>query len=117
MDKLYVLMYTDVAIADFRIFNNFNDAFIEYLKFSITETQKLFHEDLNEDEEDQFDDITCSFQIYELEKSEFKTIKKFDIDFFQDILNSKEDLEVYLNSLENLVKKGEIPSDIMELYQ
>jgi len=53
MDKLYVLMYTDLAISDFRIFNKFNDALIEYLKSSVFETRKLLTEEIEDDEDDE----------------------------------------------------------------
>lgn len=118
MNKLYVLLYNDVAIADFRIFNNFDDAFIEYLKFSVIETQKLLHDEESEKDDDsnEFESLTCSLQIYELDNSEFKTIKEFDIEFFQDILSSKEDFENYLNTLKIDIFNGQIPNDIREMY-
>lgn len=96
MNKLYVLIYTDMAISDFKIFNNFNDALIEYLKSSVFETRKLLTEEIEDDDEDNEEDDnpqciineideedndednddeydeyeeyeTCTFQIYEIE--------------------------------------------------
>jgi hypothetical protein len=102
MNKLYVLIYT------------------------IIETRKLLSEDeldqqciINEidGEDNQFEDITCTLQIYKLENSEFKPLKEFDVEFFQDILSDKEDLEEYLNLLEESICNGQIPENIINVFQ
>ena len=68
MDKLYVLMYTDLAISDFRIFNKFNDALIEYLKSSVFETRKLLTEEIEDDEDDE--DINPQCIIDEIDEED-----------------------------------------------
>lgn len=69
MDKLYVLIYTDMAISDFRIFNNYNDALIEYLKSSIFETRKLLTEDIEDEDEDE-DEINPQCIINEINEDD-----------------------------------------------
>jgi len=144
MDKLYVLMYSDIAISDFRIFSNFDDALIEYLKSSIFETKNLLLED-DEDEinpkclieeiddndeecdeeedsdedNDSEDDVTCTLQIYNIssDTSEFKAVKEFDVDYFQDLISEKENLGDYLDDLEEKINDNNIPSEIKNAFQ
>jgi hypothetical protein len=49
MSKLFVLLYMDVAVSDFKIYATHEEALKEYLRASIQETRR----NLAEDEEDQ----------------------------------------------------------------
>jgi hypothetical protein len=167
MNELYVLMYTNLYISDFRIFNNYDDALIEYLKSSILETKKLLAEDIdennyideenedidpqciideiideeneeenkkdkkeenedNDEDEDEDDDdeedeefTSCTLQIYNVssKSSEFKSEREFDIDFFQDLIGNNENLENYINELEEKFNNNEIPPEIKEAFK
>lgn len=48
MNKLFVLLYMDIAVSDFKIFSSYEDALKEYLSVSISNTKKLLSEVVDE---------------------------------------------------------------------
>lgn len=143
MNKVYVLLYMDVSVSDFKIFSNFNDALTEYLRSSINETKKLLAEEVEQScEEDQEstdvvseddtedetytpdedcstdDDLTCVLQVFEINDgtSEYRPVKDYDIDYFHDFVNGKENVSEYLDTLEQAIEDNQLPAEIVSSF-
>jgi len=125
MNRLYVLLFTDVIVSDFNIYSSLNVALKEYLKFSINETRIILNEVLEEETGESSSDkesdnsISCTLQVFELdpEISQYLCINNFSIDNFQDFIGNYDDnIEEYLNNLESLLNNNEIPEEIVKLF-
>lgn len=117
-NKLYVLTYHEVQIAGYRVLNSYDIALKEYLKHCILETKELIEEDKEEQSEtESFDDMTCIFEIQELQDNEYNTIKEYDYDFFQQLLDEVEDIPAFLDMLDKKLDANEIPQNILDLFK
>ena len=127
MSKLYVVSYHEVQIAGYRIFASYDDALKEYLKHCIIETQTLLDEDDDEDEEkvedeekedEEFDELSAVLEIQELQDNEYVTIKEYDYEAFQVLIENKDDDEVpvFLDELEKNIENNTIPDEIRALF-
>lgn len=135
MTKLYVLNYHEVQIAGYRIFVSFEEGLKEYLKHCILETRELLKEDaasealsdsasdLSESDsgsksggaEEEFDSMSCALEVLELQDHEYVTTKEWDYEAFQAIIEEKEDIAAYLDSLEQQLE-GAIPDELKSLF-
>jgi hypothetical protein len=122
--KLYVLAYMDFSITDFKIFASYTEALKIYLQSSITETIKLLCESdddegiyVDSDSDTSSENLTCSLFIYELEGHQYKLVKDYDIDSFQDYIESREDANrEFLTELKQQIKQDQIPDDIRACF-
>lgn len=139
-NKLYVVTYHEVQIAGYRIFTSYDEALKEYLKHCIIETQTLLLEDEDEpiieqiesdsdevagedeaaedeDEDDEFDEMSCVLEIQELQGNEFLTVKEFDYESFEKLLDARDDVSCFLTELEKQIEDNEIPNYIVQLFK
>lgn len=134
MTKLYVLNYHEVQIAGYRIFVSFEEALKEYLKHCILETRELLKDDQESDavselsdsgsesqsggdqeSEEEFDSMSCALEVQELQDNEYVTTKEWDYEAFQALLEEKEDIAAYLDSLEQQLEGG-LPEELKALF-
>ena len=120
-NKLYVLTYMDFSISDFKIYNSYQEALKIYLLSSIRETKKLLCDSDSENNDaikvesdnESEEDVSCSLFVYELDGVEYKFIKDYDIDTFQDYLESIEDAsKEFLVDLETKIKENNISEEL-----
>jgi hypothetical protein len=120
-NKLYVLTYMDFSISDFKIYNSYQEALKIYLLSSIRETKKLLCDSDSENNDaikvesdnESEEDVSCSLFVYELDGVEYKFIKDYDIDTFQDYLESIEDpSKEFLDELETKIKENNISEEL-----
>ena len=120
-NKLYVLTYMDFSISDFKIYNSYEEALKIYLLSSIRETKKLLCDSESENNDaikvesdsESDEDVSCTFFIYELDGVEYKFIKDYDIDTFQEYLESIEDAsKEFLIELESKIKENDISDEL-----
>ena len=120
-NKLYVLTYMDFSISDFKIYNSYEEALKIYLLSSIRETKKLLCDSESENNDaikvesdsESDEDVSCTFFIYELDGVEYKFIKDYDIDTFQEYLESIEDAsKEFLLELESKIKENDISDEL-----
>ena len=121
--KLYVLAYMDFSITDFKIYASYREALKIYLQSSINETIKLLcdssdDEEIHVDSDSENDEnLTCSLFIYELEGVEYKLVKDYDIDNFQDYIEAREDAnKEFLSQLKQQIKDDQISESIKECF-
>jgi hypothetical protein len=141
--KLYVLSYNEVQIAGYRIFISYNEALKEFIKHCILETKDLLTEEEEEDneteevvdkeadpvveeigsesddkddEESEYDAMSCVFEIQELNGNEFVTVKEYDYEVFEEFIEDKEDILAYLDDLEKKIDENEIPEELTKLF-
>ena len=136
MSKIYVITYMDIAILDYKIYGSFEVALKEYVSNCIDETRKIVLEKLDDDDSDSNtvsvisssgDDLTdyssisddegiatCILQVLELDtvSHEYVTVKEYDIDTFQEFLGEMENLDQYLEGLEDKLKNDELSEDL-----
>jgi len=139
-DKLYVLTYNEVQIAGYRIFKTYEEGLKEFIKHCILETKDLLSEDDDEEEdaadgkaedaedgeaedaedeaeEEEYDAMSCVFEIQELQGNEFVTIREYDYDVFESFIEDKEDILSYLNDVEKKIDElGQIPDELLKLF-
>jgi len=136
-DKLYVLTYNEVQIAGYRIFKTYEEGLKEFIKHCILETKDLLSEDDDDEEEDaadgkaedaedgeaeeeaveEYDAMSCVFEIQELQGSEFVTVREYDYDVFESFIEDKEDILSYLNDVEKSIDElGKIPEEFLKLF-
>lgn len=123
--KLYTLTYHEVQIAGYRNFSSYETALKEFLRHCITETKSVIdsseesskHEDEEEDA-DNTDDMTCVFEVQELqeETQEFLTVKEYDYETFQMVIEDMEDIGSYVNELQTQLDADKIPQDLLEIF-
>ena len=120
-NKLYVLTYMDFSISDFKIYTSYEEALKIYLLSSIRETKKLLCDSESDDaikvesdsDNESNEDISCSLFVYELEGVEYRFVKDYDIDTFQDYLESIEDASKnFLIELESKIKENDIAEEL-----
>jgi hypothetical protein len=120
-NKLYVLTYMDFSISDFKIYSSYEEALKIYLLSSIRETKKLLCDSSDssddaiqvESDSESDEDVSCTFFIYELDGVEYKFSKDYDIDTFQDYLESIEDAsKEFLVELESKIKENNISDEL-----
>lgn len=137
MSKLYVLNYQEVQIAGYRILTSYDEALKEYLKHCILETRSLLAEDddCGEEAEEEIgsdsesgsvseseqqsqgdDELSCIFEIQELQDKEYITTKEYDYECFQSLLEDKDDIPAFLDDLEKAIDADQIPEDIKSLF-
>lgn len=134
MSKIYVITYMDVAILDYKIYGSFEVALKEYVSNCIDETRKIVLENLDDSDSNTVsvisssgDDLTdysslsddesvatCILQVLELDTAthEYVTVKEYDIDTFQEFLGEMENLDQYLEALEDKLKNDELSEDL-----
>lgn len=137
-DKLYVLTYNEVQIAGYRIFKTYEEGLKEFIKHCILETKDLLSEDDDEEETadgddaegaeadadtedpedaEEYDAMSCVFEIQELQGSEFVTVREYDYDVFESFIEDKEDILSYLNDVEKKIDElGQIPEELLKLF-
>lgn len=123
-NKLFVLSYHEVQIAGFRIFNSYDEALKEYLRHCIIETRELLSEneepvsDAESSNEDSinFDEMSCVLEVQELQNTEYVTLKEFDYEQFQALIENIDDVEEYLDVLETKIDADEISEEILKLF-
>ena len=116
---LYVLTYHEIQIAGFRIFPLLEDAVKEYLKHCIMETQSLLEEEqLSQSESDvsSISELSCVLEVQELQNNEYVTIKEYDFETFQDIIDEKEDIDSFLTELDRSLEE-KVPDDILAKFK
>lgn len=120
--KIFVVAYMDFSITDFKIYASYKEALKVYLQSSISETIKLLCDSSDDDEgihvdsDSENEDLTCTLFVYELEGAEYKLVKDYDIDSFQDYIESREDAsKEFLAQLKQEIKQ-EIPEDITAYF-
>jgi hypothetical protein len=120
-NKLYVLTYMDFSISDFKIYKSYEEALKLFLLSSIRETKKLLCDSESENNDaikvesdsESEEEVSCSLFIYELDGVEYKFIKDYDIDTFQDYLESIEDAsKEFLVDLETKIKENNISEEL-----
>lgn len=119
MSKLYVLTYQEVQIAGYRIFASYDEALKEYLRHCILETRELIREDEAADErseDSEFDEMTCIFEVQQLEDKEYVTTKEYDYEAFQALLEEHEDTIAFLDKLEEQVDRDLVPGEIRSKF-
>lgn len=128
--KLYTLTYHEVQIAGYRNFSDYETALKEFLKHCITETKSVIESsdkssssEQGEGEEDDgvddsMDDMTCVFEVQELqhETNEFVTVKEYDYETFQMVIEDMEDIGSYVSDLEKQLNDDKIPQDLIEIF-
>lgn len=124
--KLYTLTYHEVQIAGYRNFSNYETALKEFLKHCITETksvidsssEKSSKEEEEDPEEENMDEMTCVFEVQELEEEthEFVTVKEYDYETFQMVIEDMEDIGSYVSQLESQLNEDKIPQDLLEIF-
>lgn len=143
-DKLYVLTYNEVQIAGYRIFKTYEEGLKEFIKHCILETKDLLSEDDDEEaadcdegadgedaedadaedadedaeaDEEEYDAMSCVFEIQELQGSEYVTVREYDYDVFESFIEDKEDILSYLNDVEKKIDElGQIPEELLKLF-
>ncbi len=130
-NKIYTLTYHEVQIAGYRVFNSYNEALKEYLKHCICETKSLLNSPSNsesssdfdsdaekstESNEDQFDELTCVFEVQELQGNEYVTVKEYDYETFQLVLEDIDNIPDYIEDLEKNIENDFIPEDLLEIF-
>lgn len=122
MTKLYSLSYHEVQIAGFRNFISYETALKEFLRHCILETKSVLNSSSDEEAEEErstendFDEMTCVFEIQELESDEYVTTKEYDYETFQMFIEDIDNIDDYLNELEKKLDAGEIPEDLKEIF-
>lgn len=117
--KLYTLTYHEVQIAGYRNFSDYETALKEFLKHCINETKSVIESsDEAEPEEDNMDDMTCVFEVQELQKDtcEFVTVKEYDYETFQMVIEDMEDIGAYVSELQDQLNQDKIPQDLLEIF-
>jgi hypothetical protein len=144
--KLYVLTYNEVQIAGYRVFNSYTEALKEFIKHCILETKDLLTEEeeveVEEEEEEEveeeveeedpvveeigsesddksdeeYDAMSCVFEIQELNGNEFMTVKEYDYEVFQEFIEDKDDILSYLDELEKKIDDNDIPEELVNLF-
>lgn len=139
--SLYVVSYHEVQIAGYRIFTSYEEALKEFLKHCILETQALLLEDEDAvaieslsdsddtsaseaaeavdapESEDDFDEMSCTLEIQELQGNEYVTTKEFDYETFETLLEEKDDVPSYLDELEKQIDQNQIPDEILTMFR
>ena len=117
--SLYVLTYHEIQIAGFRIFPSLEEAVKEYLKHCIMETQSLLEEeeeDQSQSEDSDISELSCTLEVQELQNNEFITVKEYDFETFQEIIDSQEDIDAFLAELDRAIEE-KVPDDILEKFK
>lgn len=126
--KLYTLTYHEVQIAGYRNFSDYETALKEFLKHCITETKSVIDsssEKSTDDEaeapaedDDNMDEMTCVFEVQELQEDtcEFVTVKEYDYETFQMVIEDMDDIGNYISELENQLNQDKIPQDLIEIF-
>jgi len=134
-NKIYTLTYHEVQIAGYRVFNSFDEALKEYLKHCICETKSLLNspdssdsssdcgeisdsdeEKSTESNEEVFDELTCVFEVQELQGNEYVTIKEYDYETFQLVLEDMDNIPEYIEDLEKNLDNNMIPADLLDVF-
>lgn len=124
--KIYCVVYIGEGIDNFKLYNSYEYALKEYLARCIKETKLLLKDDSDTDSqisnlesEDNFSDDTCILQVFEphADSKELLLIKEYDIDIFEDFISEKDDVEVFIASLEDSIKHDvPLPSEILDKF-
>jgi hypothetical protein len=109
---IYVLTYEEDEIIGNRIFDDYKIALIEFLKHNVSETKTL----LEQDDEDDYDITKCKLEIYKLINNEYELEKEYDYNLFEKLIESKDDIEEYLDEINDMVIDGNISDEITELF-
>ena len=131
-NKIYTLTYHEVQIAGYRVFNSYNEALKEYLKHCICETKSLLNspdssesssdcglsdeEKSTESDKEDFDELTCVFEVQELQGNEYVTIKEYDYETFQLVLEDIDNIPDYIEELEKNLENDVISQDLYEIF-
>lgn len=104
-----------------RIFASFDSALKLYLKICINEIRSNYLDEESVeilDSEEDFSKSSCSLMMYSLkeEKQEYENTYLFDIVTFEAFLESVDDIETYINSLEKSLDDNVIPKSVLEAY-
>jgi hypothetical protein len=113
MTTIYVLNYEETELLGYRIFSDYNAALKEFLSHCIAETKSL----LQQEEEDDYDMTKCTLEIKNLELSEYETLKEYDYDDFENLIESKEDVEEYLDLLQKMIDENKLDDEIIKLFR
>jgi hypothetical protein len=126
VSKIYTISYHEVQIAGYRTFIKYEDALKEFLKHCIMEVKSVLEspcsssdeeeEEVVSDSDTNFDEMTCVFEVQELQDNEFVTVKEYDFEAFQMVLEDVDDVQEYLEGLEKSLEEGNIPTDLAEIF-
>ena len=145
MTNLFVVSYHEVQIAGFRIFSSYEEALKEYLKHCILETKSVLADDDDcceedceevdgeestdndeddecdgsDEEEDEFDEMSAVFEVQELQGNEYITTKEWDYEYFQQLIEDKDDDEIiaFIDKLEKELDADRIPDEVLQLFK
>ena len=118
MSKIYVLLTVDVGISDLRVFADHKEALKAFLISCIHETQCLLEdENVSILSSSHGDETTHILQFMELDEGgEYKVVKDFDVNDFQEMVGDQDDVEDYLTKLsEELEEK--VPDNLVEFFK
>ena len=74
--------------------------------------------DKSEDEdEDEFDEMSAVLEVQELQDNEYVTIKEYDYDAFQILIDGEDDVQEYMDELEKNIELNQIPTKVLELFK
>lgn len=121
-----MLIYLDESLSDVRVFWDGKEALSLFLKSCIKETKQVLREDTESistsdivstsDESFKDDEKTCVIQVLEKGAGEYNIVKEYDIDFFQDFVGDKEDIEGYIKHLEDDLDNNIISEEISSTF-
>ena len=136
-EKLYLLLYLDEDVSDYKLFASFDAAAKLYLKSAISETRKLLQEvncigeeeedeaiekidteDDDEDYEPDEEESSCMMQVLEYNSStkEYVAVKDYDVEVFQSFVEDMEEVDAYLDILEESLDNDVIPDTIRKMF-
>jgi hypothetical protein len=139
MERLYVVLYIDVSICDFKIYSNHEEALKEFLRFCLRDIKTLMKEvdveysdsdsipsidtTSSEDSHDkksladeEESDMTCILQVHEKDDdgNGYSAVREFDVEAFREFVSEMENVQEYIDGLDANLQEGVIPSEISE---
>lgn len=110
-----IVNYVDESIFNFKVYSTFEKALKEYVRGSLKEVRAL----LDEESEDDGEAATCNLQVLELDPDteEYTVSLEYDIDSFQEYLAEQDDVDGYIEKLQDIVDNDEdLPEDLHECF-
>lgn len=134
--KVYNILYNDgETLEDIKVYTNYMAALKEFLGYCVKVTKRMIVEDDDEDENDDVvsqtdvlqlsdsdndsdedsEDKSCVLLVYEPhdDSPDLLLTKEYDIDMFHEFVEEKDDVEIFIASLEEALEHNNIPHELL----